>query len=408
MPEFGFMGVDWEERIDYDRMRRYRLQRAREALEASDADVLIVLRMEDVRYLTGFRNHLGPVTRFASDSAVLAKGGGPVLFYTMDHVHARTRMPWLASESIRPRAVNWREYTRLKEWADDLQKMVGDLRGKKIGIDMMTVTMLHHLQELFPNSELVDGFEILSKGKMIKSEDEIECIKAATMITEAGLAAALRMLHPGVRECELLAEAWRVFTAMGSEWTQCANIITSGPSTAPYRRFTSDRVIRMGDIVIMDIGACFNGYWGDFTRTWVCGDIGATQAQKELHQSAYNSLFNACGACKVGNTNADACHAAGPNIMHVLGHSAGVNPWEPPFFSVDSKDAPVELKSGMIVNLEPYAGKPGVGGFRLENNLVVRDAGPEIFTTYPFDERLVIDVHPLDQTTGRTRRAAMR
>ena len=62
------------------------------------------------------------------------------------------------------------------------------------------------------------------------------------------------------------------------------------------------------------------------------------------------------------------------------------------------------LRAGMQYNLEPYAGRPGIGGIRLENNLVVTDGDPDIYTTYPYDERLVTTVHPLDTSTGRTRR----
>jgi len=109
---------------------------------------------------------------------------------------------------------------------------------------------------------------------MIKTQDEIECQKIATMITKAGFQAFLDHLKPGAKECELLAVAWQKFTELGSEWSQCANIVCSGPYTAPYRRFTSDRAIREGDMVIVDIGACFNGYWGDFTRTYVAGMFG--------------------------------------------------------------------------------------------------------------------------------------
>ena len=75
-------------------------------------------------------------------------------------------------------------------------------------------------------------------------------------------------------------------------------------------------------------------------------------------------------------------------------------------FGPASKDAPVSLKAGMVFNLEPYRGSPDVGGVRLENDHIVTGDGVEIYTTYPFDERLVIDVHPLDLTTGHTRNAA--
>ena len=215
--------------------------------------------------------------------------------------------------------------------------------------------------------------------------------------------AALRALKPGVRECEVLATAWYTMTAMGSEWTQCSNIVASGPYTAPYRRFTSDRVIRAGDPVIIDIGGCFNGYWGDLTRTWICGDIRPTEEQRRIHQHCYDALWNSCAASVAGNTTADVFAAADPYVLDSLGHGSGVAPWEPPYFSPHTKDDPMDLRPGMQFNLEPYAGTPGIAGIRLENNLVVTEGAPDIYTTYPFDERLVIDLHELDTSTGRTR-----
>ena len=104
-----------------------------------------------------------------------------------------------------------------------------------------------------------------------------------------------------------------------------------------------------------------------------------------------------------GATNAEVFAAAEPYVLDSLGHGGGVNPWEAPYFSPASKDAPVELKEGMVFNLEPYAGQPGIGGIRLENDHIVTKDGCDIYTTYPFDERLVNEVHPLDTTTGRTR-----
>jgi Xaa-Pro aminopeptidase len=155
-------------------------------------------------------------------------------------------------------------------------------------------------------------------------------------------------------------------------------------------------------MVIIDIGACFNGYWGDFTRTWVCGDVAPTREQITLHQQCYDALHRAAAACIPENTNAQVIAAAGEeNVLSSLGHGSGVNPWEPPHFSVTSKNDPMVLEENMVANLEPYVGKPGIGGFRLEHNLVIRQDGPEIYTTYPFDHRLLSDVHPLDQTTGR-------
>lgn len=397
----GIMGVDWEERIDFDRLRRERLKKAKDALENSEADVLFVFRTEDCRYLTGYRTHLHPTAMIGNAVVVLPKGGEPILF-TMDHEHCKKRMPWLSDKQIKPRA-NFREPVGIKDWTDMVKKELGELEGSTIGVDLWTPLMANELKKAFPKSEFIDGSEILGKAKIKKTEDEIACMKVANVITEAAMDAAIRFLKPGVRECEVLAVAWQTMTALGSEWTQCSNIVASGPYTAPYRRFTSDRIIRNGDLVIIDIGACFNGYWGDLTRTWVCGNVKPTKEQIEIHQNCYNALFNACDKSRPGNTTADVFKAAYPYVLDSLGHGSGVHPWEPPYFSPASIKAPVTLEKGMQFNLEPYAGIPGIGGVRLENNLVVTDGEPDIYTTYPFDERLLKDIHPLDKTTGRTR-----
>jgi Xaa-Pro dipeptidase len=402
MTDTGLIPVDWEARFNPQRMLGERLERAKNALAASDVDALFIFRTEDARYLMGYRHHLGPAFIMGNAVVVLARGHDPIL-WTMDYEHCRLRMPWLSADQIQPRA-NFRESIGMKRWAEQVEGFIGSLAGKRVGIDIWDINMESAIRETFPNTEFVDGYQsVLMRAKEVKTQDEIACLKIANAITEAALDKALEFLRPGVRECEVLAVAWHTMTAMGSEWTQCSNIVCSGPATAPYRRFTSDRIIRNGDLVIIDIGAGYNGYWGDLTRTWVCGNVKPTEEMKDLHQKCYDALFNAGGAVKPGATNADVFVQADPYVLDSLGHGSGVNPWEAPYFSPASKDAPVVLKEGMAFNLEPYAGKPGVGGIRLENNHIVTKDGVDIYTTYPFDERLVNELHPLDATTGRTR-----
>ena len=285
-----------------------------------------------------------------------------------------------------------------------MEGLIGSLAGKRVGIDIWDINMEAAIRDVFPKTTFADGYQsVLMRAKEIKTQDEILCLKMANAITEAALDEGIQALRPGIKECEILAIIWGKMTAMGSEWTQCSNIICSGPYTAPYRRFTSDRIIRNGDLVIMDVGAGYNGYWGDLTRTWVCGTVKPTPEMKDLHQKCYNALFNAGSKVRPGATNAEVFAAADPYVLDSLGHGAGVNPWEAPYFSPASKDQPVVLKEGMVFNLEPYAGKPGIGGIRLENDHIVTKDGVDIYTTYPFDERLVNELHPLDTTTGRTR-----
>jgi Xaa-Pro dipeptidase len=402
MSAIGLLPVDWEDRFDPQRMLRDRLSRAKAALAASECDALFVFRTEDARYLMGYRHHLGPAFIMGNAVVVLARGHDPIL-WTMDFEHCKLRMPWLDRDQIQPRA-NFREKVGMRRWAEQVEGFVGSLKGKTVGIDIWDLNMEAAIRETFPATTFVDGYQsVLMRAKEIKTRDEILCLKIANAMTEAALDEALEALRPGVRECELLAIAWHKMTAMGSEWTQCSNIVCSGPYTAPYRRFTSDRIIRAGDPVIFDIGACFNGYYGDLTRTWICGTVKPTEEMREIHQNCYDALFNAGGAVRPGATNADVFAQADPYVLDSLGHGAGVNPWEAPYFSPASKDQPVVLREGMVFNLEPYAGKPGVGGFRLENDHIVTHDGVDIYTTYPFDERLVINLHNLDTTTGRTR-----
>jgi hypothetical protein len=270
MADYGLMGVDWEQRIDFDRLRRDRKRKAQEAAKASGVDMLFVFRTEDSRYVTGYRHHLGPAFILGNAVTVVLPDADPILF-TMDHVMCKNAMPWMPEGTIRERA-NFRESAAIRNWTAKIKEEFGDLAGKTIGIDIFTPVLARTLQEEFPKAEIVDGYEVLMKAKIIKTEDEIQCMKAANAMTEAAMDAAIEFLRPGVKECEVLAVAWKTMTDLGSEWTQCSNIVASGPYTYPYRRFTSDRIIRKGDLVIIDIGACFNGYYGDLTRTWLCGD----------------------------------------------------------------------------------------------------------------------------------------
>ena len=114
MSDIGIIPVDWEDRFDPQRMLRERLDRAKEALNNSEADVLFVFRTEDARYLMGYRHHLGPAFIMGNAVVVLARGHDPIL-WTMDFEHCKQRMPWLDDQQIQPRA-NFREKVGMKRW----------------------------------------------------------------------------------------------------------------------------------------------------------------------------------------------------------------------------------------------------------------------------------------------------
>ncbi|MBI2907110.1 MAG: aminopeptidase P family protein [Chloroflexi bacterium] len=390
MSKVGPMIVDWEERINMDRMRRERLQKVKDAMAKLDVDVLLLFREDYTRYVTGYRYLYHPVPQVGKLRVVLVKGEEPIL-HTWEYETMKTKMPWMPADNLRPPVT-----------PEMLTQEVGRYKEGRIAVDIWNPYQHEELPRLFPKATWRNGEQVMNEATIIKTQDEIECLKTAYVITEAGLHAAIQSLKPGARECEILGIAWGEMTRLGSEYFQTSCIVAAGASTAPYRRLTSDLLMRSGDPVIMDVGGCWNGYWGDTTRTWLCGNVRPTREQIELHQSCYDSLHAACAAAQPGNTTADVFRAAEPNILGdgVLGHGSSVVPAEPPMFIPSCKDNPMTLRPGMAFNLETYAGRPGIGGFRLEHQLVLTENGPEIFSTYPFDARLLKDIHPLDKFTG--------
>ena len=391
----GLLGVDWEERIDFARMRTERVEKAKQALKAAEVDAVFFFRLENARYLTSLRTHQWPVMAWGTASTILPRDHEPILV-CQDYNHVQARMPWIRENTIEfpPGGLEF-EYGA-KCWADLAKKKLFDLgiNPKRIGVDAYSPAMAKVFPQVFSEVELVDGEAIILQARAIKTPEEVKCLRQAYAITAAGMEAGRKFLRPGRKECEVLAECFRAMFYLGSEWTQCANIVCSGPYTVPYRRFTSDRIILPGDFVIIDIGSIFNGYYGDFTRTWICGkDVQPTKEQIQIHMECYNALRACEKAIKPGATTWEVSRASGERILGGrLGHGIGVGAMEPPYFGSEvliPKERAVVLQPGMVFSVEPYAGKPGIGGVRLEDNFLVTENGCEVLSKFYFEERLL-------------------
>jgi len=393
----GTMAVDWEERIDVKRMREERLAKAKNAVKDAGVDALFLFRLENVKYLTGYRVHDWPMIFFGLASSLLINGEDPYVF-TMDVDHAKLRMPWCADRTMEECGGSLETVDGVRNWVDKVKELMGSSGIKepeKIGVDAWNQALMEELPRQFPKTKFVDGQYIMLEARKCKTIDEINMLKLAANVTAAGFAAGLQMLKPGVRECEVLGAIWGKFTGLGSEWTQCANIVCSGPYTAPYRRFTSDRLIEHGDLVIIDVGARVNGYYGDFTRVYVCGETAKpTPRQIDLHVQAREAMLRAEEAIKPGALTTDVYNACGEeNVLGgILGHGLGLASAEPPYivpeYMVPRKKAYV-LEPGMVFSIEPYVGEPGIGGIRLEDNVVVTDNGMDVISRFPYDNRLL-------------------
>lgn len=375
---FGPMQTDWETRVDMDRLRTERLARTRAAMADAGIDYMIELRAENARYSTGIKRLYWPTIQLGGGPLVVLAAEGDSAVWIIDPDYAAQNVPWIPDERFHtpyqmdmPNDVN--------SFVDDLYHYFGTaIETARIGVDIWSPAMFDVLRERLPRATFVNGQGAMISARQIKTPDEIKLLKMAYAITEAGMQAAVDILRPGVRECELVGECFRAMWALGTETTQCSEVVNSGPGAHPYRRFHTDRIVQHGDIVNMDFGGCFSGYFGDYCRAFVCGNR-PTPAQVALLQRAYDLQMEQLTALGPGVSPAEICAKLG---RRTLGHGIGISAFEGPHLrAIDD----YELRPGMTFSVtSPPLGEDGVGGVHLEDEIVITETGIDLYSTYPY------------------------
>jgi Xaa-Pro aminopeptidase len=397
---YSTTATDWQARIDFDRLRRDRLARARMMMEKHDLGAVVCFVGENVRYITGvfqgnWKNNI--FIRYC----VLPRGGEPVLFETAgsDLECAKIDAPWLQG-NIRP-AITWK-------WAETAEAMMAGrmaqsvrdvlrengVERERIGIDIYDPSAAAAFQDLELN--VTSAWPAMSAARVIKTPDELECLKISSAIGDTSFwKIEHEWLKPGVREAEITAKVNEYLYSHGFDFVYDI-IVASGGNTSPYRRWHTDKVIRQGDLVIVDQNAVGpGGYFVDFVRCFKV-DGGWTPKEKDLYKECYETMYAAIEQMKAGNTTADvaaklpkyADDTYATVTLQQFAHSIGLSLYEGMWISrAYSLDYPVELQEGMYFACETFAGHPGLEQtVRLEENLLVTKDGPVIFTKHPFDE----------------------
>jgi Xaa-Pro dipeptidase len=401
LPVLGTMGVDFEERVDYRRMHRYRLGRAQAALEASDLGALLLFDDNNIRYVTSTK-----IGEWARDKlsrfALLIRGQDPILWdFGSAAFHHKLYSPWLPQENCRAGLVGLRgtvdpAFGLMKRHAEEMASLLREAGVSKmpVGVDIIEPPMMFELEKT--GLKVKDGQQVMLSAREIKSSDEIALLNRAAAMVDGAYDVVNGMLRPGVRENDIVAEVNKFLYTHGSDDVEAVNAI-SGERCSPHPHNFTDRMIRPGDQAFFDILQSFMGYRTCYYRTFnVCR---ATPEQHDAYRKAREWLDNAIERIKPGASTAHICEVfpkaaefGFPDEMSAFGlqfaHGLGLNLHERPIISrVISMDHPTEIKEGMVFAIETYC--PATDGYsaaRIEEEVVVTDKGCKLISLFPAEE----------------------
>jgi Xaa-Pro aminopeptidase len=397
---YGLMAVDWEERVNMDRLRTERLARVKKMLKQSEMGALLCFDMNNVRYITA--THIGT---WAMDKLVrftlLPQDDEPILWdFGSAARHHQLYCPWLGERSRAGISTLRGAYP---ERAEDVARKIRvelesrGLHKEPVGVDVVELPVLFALQA--QGITVVDGQRLMQEVRKIKTQDEITCITTACMMVDAAYEELYSVMRPGMRENECVGLVSKVLYDLGSEHVEGVNAI-SGERCSPHPHVYTDRVLRPGDPAYFDILHSYMGYRTCYYRTLVVGS--ASQAQVDAYTRCREYLDTALSLIKPGVTTAEVVKVwpkaqefgfANEEAAFALqyGHGVGLSIWEKPIFSrLMSFDYPEVIEEGMVFALETFwPAADGWSAARIEEQLVVTKAGCEIITRFPAEQLLV-------------------
>jgi Xaa-Pro dipeptidase len=398
------MNVDFEQRVDFARLRDYRLGRAMAALEASDLGALLVFDNNNIRYLTGVA--IGEWTRDKLCRYALYTRTGELFLWDFGSaaVHHRMYCPWLKPGHCIASYTTMRGATapeaRLPERAvGEIKGILAEtgVAGMPVGVDFAEIAVLFELQR--QGIDVRDGQQVMLDARQLKSADEIALLSTAAAMVDGVYQEITDALKPGVRENEIVALANKRLYEMGSDDVESINAV-SGERCNPHPHNFSDRMIRPGEQAFFDIMHSFNGYRTCYYRTFSVGS--SSQAQRDAYARASEWMEAAITAIKPGVAT-DQVARLWPTAQDIglpdektafglqFGHGLGLALHERPIISrLSSLDAPMEIQKGMVFAVETYCpASDGVSAARLEEEVVVVDDGVQIITRFPSKELFV-------------------
>jgi Xaa-Pro aminopeptidase len=402
----GMMASDVEQRIDFDALRSYRLARAREQMEKYDLGALLCFDQDNIRYITN--THLAEWARGKYWRwCLLPRDGEPVLFEVGTAATVKRELcPWLKPENIRPamgwmRGANVRAANR-KLSNDAVTEIKAILEEHKvadmpIGIDETEMYLLDALAAA--GLKVTNGYDAMFDARIIKSPEELKIIEISAALVDGVYAELAHFIRPGIRENQIVGKICGWLIENGADRISGVNCV-SGPRSNPHPHDYSDRMIRPGELVFIDIMSHYLGYATCYYRTFAV--TRSTQRQRDVYRRAYDWLQASIDVVRPGVTTSDVA-SAWPSAKELgyadekeafalaLGHGLGLSHHEKPWISrAYSLDHPVPIKEGMHFALETFYGEEGDGA-RIESQIIVTEDGHRVITKWPCEELMVLD-----------------
>lgn len=401
IPAPGHTNVDFETRVDFRRLQRYRLARARAALEASECGALLLFDVNNIRYVSSTKIgewERDKLCRFS----LLARGKEPIVWdFGSAAVHHRLYCDWLDPANCRAGMLGMRgtvppSVGLMKNHAAEIMSLLKEAGVDKmpVGVDLAETAMFFELQSA--GMRVVDGQQIMLDAREIKNIDEIVLLNQAATMVDGTYHMIWEELKPGVREADIVAKANEMLYSMGSDDVEAINAI-SGERCNPHPHNFTDRLIRPGDQAFFDILQSYQGYRTCYYRTFNVGR--ATPAQHDAYRKCREWLDRAIELIKPG-VSTDRVAAVWPSAEEFgfpdelsafglqFGHGLGLALHERPIISrLVSLETPMEIKTGMVFALETYC--PAADGYsaaRIEEEVVVTDTGCRVISLFPAEE----------------------
>ena len=323
----GHMGVDYEERVDFARLREYRNARARAALDSSECGALLLFDFYNIRYTTHtwIGGALGDkMIRYA----LLARGRDPVLWDFGSAVkHHKLYSKWVPEENYRAGFLGFRGAVApsvglMRDAVAEIKSMLVEagVADLPVGVDIVEPPFLFEMQR--QGLRVVDAQQIMLDARVIKSPDEIMLLTQAVAMVDGVYQDIVERLKPGVRENEIVALANKRLYEMGSDQVEAINAI-SGERCNPHPHNFTDRLIRPGDQAFFDIIHSFNGYRTCYYRTFSVGS--ATPAQRDAYKKAREWMDRGIDGIRAG-VGSDQIAALLPSRARSSGSAAR---WRP-------------------------------------------------------------------------------